>query len=307
MKQPKVAIIIQTCNQEELVKKCLSSLRNKTNYKNYKVYLVDDSGTDKIGKSIKRKFKWIDLTINKKNLGSINSFNKMVIKSIKEYSPDYILHLDDDTEIIEKDFLKKMIDIAESDERIGILGCKLIYPEGNLQYFFKDEKIHFIRAKEKAKDIEETEETFKTREVEDIIGACFLIKISVIDKIGLYDEKFSPIYGEETDFCYRARSKGFKMIYVGNTKVIHYNGFGSSKKILDSGGGKWFLQKRHAIRLEWLNFKVSKIIKFTFIHFGSAVFSKNPFKKLVLLLKAYKEDIKNFKEIKQKRKERCHW
>lgn len=302
--EKKVAIIIQTCNQEELVKRCLSSLKNKTDYNNYKVYLVDDSGTGKIGENIKKKFKWIDLTINKKNLGSINSFNKMVIKSIDEYSPDYILHLDDDTEIIEKDFLKKMINIAESDEKIGILGCKLIYPGGNLQWFFKDGKMHFLKTRQ---NILETKETFKTKEVEDIIGACFLIKRSVIDKIGLYDEKFSPIYGEETDFCYRARSKGFKMIYVGNTKVIHYNGFGSSKKILDSGGGKWFLQKRHGIRLEWLNFKIPKIIKYTCLHFGSAILSKDPFKKLKLLLRAYKENIKNFKEIKQKRKERCHW
>jgi hypothetical protein len=300
--EKKVAIIILTCNQEEILKKCLSSLKEKTDYKNYRVYVIDDSGKDYLSKKTKNEFKWVNFSTNKKNIGYSKSINLGIKKALKEYLPDYFVLLNDDLEFIEKDWLKKMIQIGESNRIIGILGCKLIYPDGSLQWFFKNGKMHFIKTKNNAK---ETEETFRIKEVEDIFGACTVIKKEVVDAIGFYDEAFSPLYGEETDFCYRAGKKGFKIIYVGNTKIIHYGS--ASKKILEFNGGKWFLQKKHAIRLEWLNFRLFKIIKYTFIHFGSAILSKNPFKRLNLLCKAYKENLKNIKEIRQKRKERFSW
>ena len=56
-------------------------------------------------------------------------------KILEEDSPDYILLLNDDMEFIEKNWLKKMVEMGESYENIGILGCKLIYPDGNLQWY----------------------------------------------------------------------------------------------------------------------------------------------------------------------------
>lgn len=300
--EKKVAIIILTCNQPKLVEKCLLSIKNKTDYKNYKVYLIDDSGQGGIGKEMKKKFKRVNVIINKINLGCPKSTNLGIKKALKEYSPDYFLWLNDDVEFIEKDWLKKLVEIAESDEKIGMVGCKLIYPEGNLQWFFKNGKIHFAQSK---KDILETKETFQIKKVKDIFCAVCLIKKKVIEKIGFIDENFSPIYGEDTDFCYRARFKGFKLIYAGNTKVIHYSS--ASAKKSEKSGGKWFLQKKHAIRFEWLNFSMGNIVKYTFIHFGSAMLKKNPLEGIKLLLKAYKENINNFEEIKQKRRERFSW
>ncbi|HPD81643.1 MAG TPA: glycosyltransferase family 2 protein [Candidatus Pacearchaeota archaeon] len=300
--EKKVAIIILTCNQEELLKKCLSSLKEKTEYKNYKTYVIDDSGKDYLSKRIKNNFKWVKFYSNKINLGYSKSINLGMKIALKEYSPDYLLLLNDDMEFIEKDWLKKMIKVGEYNKKIGVLGCKLIYPDRSLQWFFKNGKMHFFKTQN---DIQETKETFKIKEVEDIFGACTLIKKEVVEEIGFFDENFSPLYGEDTDFCYRAGKKGFKIIYVGDTKIIHYGS--ASKKILEFNGGKWFLQKKHAIRLEWLNFKLSKIVKYTFIHFGSAILSKNSFERLKLLFKAYKENLKNIKEIKQKRKERFSW
>ncbi|MCK5624622.1 glycosyltransferase family 2 protein [Candidatus Pacearchaeota archaeon] len=300
--EKKVAIIILTCNQEEILKKCLSSLKKNTNYKNYKVYLMDDSGKGEIGKRIKEKFKWVNLSINKVNIGFSKTINQGIKKIFKEDAPDYILSSNDDIEFIEKDWLKKMVDVAESDKKIGILGCKLIYPGGYLQYFFKNGKIQFLKTKQ---DVLETKETFQIKELKTMMGACFLIKKEVINEIGLFDEKFSPLYGEETDFCYRAGKKGFKIIYVGNIKLIHHGS--ASIKNLKHDGGKWFLQKKHGIRFEWLNFDFFNILKHTIMHFGSAILSKNPFEKSRLLIKAYRENIKNLKEISLKRKERNSW
>lgn len=303
--EKKVGILILTCNQKEMIEKCLLTLKKNTNYKNYKTYVIDDSGKDYLENEFKKKFKWVNFTANKENKGYSKSTNLGIQKILKEYSPDYLLLLNDDMEFLEKDWLKKMVEVSESNEKIGIVCCKLVYPDGNLQWYYKNGKTHFEKT---TKYTEETEETFKIKEVEDVIGACALIKKKVVNEIGFYDEGFTPLYGEDTDYCYRARKKGFKLMYVGNTRVMHWNGsWIKGMRNEDAEKRKWSLQKKHAIRLEWLNFNFFKIIKYTFIHFGSAILSKNPFERLILLLKAYKENFKNIKEIKEKRKERFSW
>ncbi len=287
MKDSKVAIIICTYNQEKLLQKCLESLYKKTNYKNYKVFFVDDSGKGEIGKFVKKKFKKADVTINKKNLGFSGANNVGIKKALKNYKPDYVLLLNDDTEIIEKNWLKKMVEVGEKDKKIGILGCRVLNPNKSLQWP--------LGINEKNKEI---------KEVGEVIGCCLMFKKEVSKKIGLLDEKFNPVYGEESDFCFRAKKAGFKILYTPNSKIIHYGHF-STKTIFPEK--IWYLQKKHGIRLEWLNYGIFKIIKYTIIHFGSAILHKNVIKRLKLLLKAYKENIKNYKEIKQKRKERNSW
>lgn len=279
----KVIIIIATCNQDKLLVDCLKSLK-KTRYNNYKIFLVDDTGKN-LGKKIKKEFN-VDLITTKGFSGQSKVWNLAIKKALKE-DFDYVLLLDDDTKILDKDWLSKLIKVGESNEKIGILGCKVIHPDGSVQYIKND-----------------TKEATVIKEVDDVIGCCFLIKKEVINKIGFFDEKFSPAYGEESDFCFRASKKGFKCIYVGTTKIMHHGG-ATTEKVFNEK--VWFFKKRHAIRMEWLNFDFFKIIKYSFIHIGSAILSNKPIKKLKFLIKAYLENIKDFKEIKMKRKERNNW
>ncbi|MBS3084793.1 glycosyltransferase family 2 protein [Candidatus Pacearchaeota archaeon] len=281
--KPRVIIIIGTCNQDNLLINCLNSLK-KTNYNNYKILLVDDSGRD-IGKKLKKYFRF-DLIVTEGYIGQSKLWNRAIEKSLKE-DFDYVFLLDDDTEILDGNWLSELVKVGESSPKIGILGPRVVFSNGGLQW-----------AKKYAK------EPLAIKEIGDVIGCCFLIKKSVIDKVGFFDEKFSPAYGEESDFCFRASKRGFKLMYVGKTKIMHYGG-ATTKKVFNEK--LWFYKKRHAIRLEWLNFNLIKILRYSIIHVGSAIFDKNPLAKLNLLVKAYKENIENLKEIKAKRYERKKW
>jgi len=301
MENPKVAIIISAYSQKKLLENCLKSLKTKTNYRNYKIYLVDDSGNKKF-ENIKKKFKDLNIIFNKENKGFAKSNNIGIKKALKNYDPDYFLLLNDDTEIIDENWLKKMIEVGEKNKKAGILGCKIIYPDGSLQWVAKNNRIYSF---EKLGNKSSSKEFSKIQEIKNnhIVGTCFLIKKKVIDKIGLLDEKFSPFYGEETDFCYRAYKKGFELIYVGSTILIHH-GKASTEKLKKDY--IWYIKKKNGIRLEWLNYSFFKILKYTFFHFASLFKKKNISfaKKINLLLKAYKENIKDLKEIKTKRKQR---
>lgn len=213
--EKKIAIVISTYNQKDLLKKCLNSLK-KTNYENYKIFLVDDSGDGRIGKYIKKDFRKIDITTTKGNSGFSKVYN-IGMKKALTWSPDYILLLNDDTEIIEKDWLKKMVMVGESDKEIGILGCKLVYLDGSLQNIGG-----YIRKWEIIKEMDGNKK--HAFEVDHVMGAFMLIKRNVINKIGLLDEIYNPYLLEDTDYCLRAREKGFKIVSVPYVKTIHKKG-----------------------------------------------------------------------------------
>lgn len=291
----KVAMVITTYNQEELLIKFLDSLLKKTDYSNYKIYFIDDSGKGEIGAKIRKKFSSIDVTINKENLGCSKSYNYGMKKAIRKYNPNYLLLLNDDMEISDKLWLNKLIDFAEKKEDGGIFGCQIVYPDKSLQWYAKKGKPYLSEHPGK---FSEDPEILKTQEVSNIMGAVLLIKKEVIDEIGLLDEEFSPFYAEESDFCFRASKRGFKIFYVGDIKVIHHKGKSISKLTKED---VWFIKKRNSIRLEWKHYGFLKIIYYTIIHFGS-IFKRDKiskFIKLKLLISAY---IYNFKKIKEIRK-----
>jgi hypothetical protein len=217
MKNKKVAIIICTYNQEKLLRECLLSLKNKTLYKDYKVYFVDDSGKGEIAKKIKKEFKWVNEIANKKNLGFSKSNNVGIKKAIKEYNPDYFVLLNDDCEIIDKNWLNKIIETGEKDKNIGILGCNIRYPDGSLQNlggYLRKWKI----------DLELKDNKKNNFEVDHVMGACLIVKKEVIEDVGMLDEIYSPYLLEDTDYCLRAKKNMWKIISIPDIKIIHKKG-----------------------------------------------------------------------------------
>ena len=214
MKQKKVAIIISACSQGELLDKCLYSIKEKTYYKEYKIFFIDDSGTGNLSKRVKKNFKKIETIVTSGYTGFSVAFNKGIKMALKNYNPDYILLLNDDTKMIQKNWLEEMIKVGESDKRIGILGCQLIYPNRSLQNVGGHISGWAITQISKFKKGE-------ILDVDHIMGAFFLIKREVIDKIGLLDEIYNPYLLEETDYCLRAKKKGFLIKTVTSIKVIH--------------------------------------------------------------------------------------
>jgi len=216
MKNPSVAIIITTYNQIELLFKCLDSLKSKTGYKNYKVFIVDDSGKGKIGREISKRYKWVDVSTNKKNMGFSKSNNIGIKKAIKKINPNYFLLLNDDTEIIQKNWLNELVKVGESDEKIGILGCKIVYPDYTLQNIGG-----YLNKWEIKKELKNRLEVF---DVDHVMGAFMFIKKEVIKKIGLLDEIYNPYLLEDTDYCLNAKRAGFRIVSVGNISIIHKKG-----------------------------------------------------------------------------------
>lgn len=215
--QPNVSIIIVHYGDIKDTKECLRSLE-KLDYSNFEVIVIDN-GTEEELKVQNLKLK-VKLISNKENLGFAGG-NNVGIRYALEKGADYILLLNNDT-AVEPSFLKELVKVGESEEKIGILGPVI--------YYYKSDKIWFAGGKvnwlyTKGEHIQETRNLLrrqagKIQDTNYITGACLLIKKEVIKKIGLMPEEYF-LYLEDVDWCLRARKAGYKCVLVPKAKIWH--------------------------------------------------------------------------------------
>ena len=315
------------------MKLCLDSIKN-TNFKNYKIIIADDSSTDKSSEFIKQNYPNVDFVVNTPNGGYAQNMNNAIIYSIKKYDPNFFMCINNDIIIKDRSWLKELIDVADSNKNVGIIGCQLLYPNGviNNAGEIKDvgNSVHNIRGRG---------EIYRGKydlieEIGLVTGAAFLIKKDVFRKIGFLDEVFF-MGSDDTDFILRSRDKGYKIMYNGKVKLIHLDSFTSNNlkdeklrlttSLYCERGAIYFILKwwkrygvRHAIKLYMehiLGVYVSITDKNTnkkgikYVHFRYNVIKFNDFdlplfKRLIFGIKAEAEGFylykSNYKKIKSK-------
>jgi GT2 family glycosyltransferase len=239
----KIVIIVTNYNGETMKFKnknilwyCFNSIK-KTKYKNYKCIMVDDHSQDHSVKYVKTTFPWTKIIQNKQNKGYTITANIGIKYAIKLYKPKYIILLNNDVIINDANWLKKMIDAAELDEKVGLVTTKLLYPNGNLQCAGSIMKFGII-----PRNIgwnTNTSSNYKgVKEVELIAGAAFLIKSNVINEIGFLDEIFRH-GNDDIEYSIRARKAGFKLVCACDAEIIHLEGF-TAKTISKNKKDKYF-------------------------------------------------------------------
>jgi len=201
---PKVFILILHYGEQSDTLGCLQSLE-KLDYPNFEVLAIDNDPNHRLGE-LKFNYKITKLT-NEKNLG-FSGGNNIGIKYVLKKNADYVLLLNNDT-IIEPQFLKRLVEVGEREEKIGILG-PVIYRCDTNEIHFAGGKINWLY----------TEAKHVLGAVDFITGACLLIKREVIEKIGLMPEEYF-LYFEDTEWCLRARRAGFGCKVVKEARIGH--------------------------------------------------------------------------------------
>jgi hypothetical protein len=197
----------------------LNSMK-KTDYGNYKVVVADGCSTDGSLNHIKKNFPDILLLSDKKNIGLARSLNRAMRFAINKYNPQYILLLNNDLIITDPKWVTKMVEVAEADDRIGLVGCKLVYANGKIQHAGA---VAGLAPHNRGRGETDTGQYDKIEDIGAVTGAVLLIKNTLMEKIGLWDGNFFMGY-EDIDYCLRARNAGFKIIYDGKVELIHLEG-----------------------------------------------------------------------------------
>ena len=247
---PPVSIIILNWNKKVFLEKCLTSIKEKTLYSNFQTVVVDNASSDGSAAFVKENFSWVDVLELKANCGFSVGNNIGISYILNKYDPAYVLLLNNDTEIIQVDWLKRLVQVAQQpNSHVGVIGCQLIYPDGRPQ-----STGNVLTVKGGVDPYLLGVSRPEIYEVDTVTGACILIKREVIDKIGFLDTGFSPFNEEESDYCIRAKRSGYKVIEVSSVKVVHY--FGASIKAVPSEFSR-FISRRNTIRFILLNYPAS--------------------------------------------------
>lgn len=231
---PKVSIVILNWNGKRDTIECLKSLKQIT-YPKYDILVVDNGSTDESVKCFREKYPEIEVLENEKNIGFAGGINVGIRRSI-EKEVDYVLLLNNDI-IVDSGFLDELIEVGESDPKVGILGPKIYY-------YDRPDLLHM---KKRYEGVETPIEAF-------ISGCCFLVKKEVLDKVGLLDEIFF-IFFEETDFFVRVSRNNYKILYVPTKNKVFHKFSPSISKLKD-------ISLYHLARSGIIFFRKNKSLKF---------------------------------------------
>jgi len=220
---PLVSIIIPFKDKSDYLKKCISSIIKKTNKTRYEIILVSnnskETATFEYLNSIKE---FPNITIIKYdsvfNFSAINNF------AAKKAAGEYLLFLNNDTEVITDDWLNYLLMHAQR-EKIGCVGAKLLYPDGTIQHAgvvlgMKGMAGHVFSGLHENQSTSFGLDSW-TRNYLAVTGACLMISKDKFKQVGGYDEKFI-ICGSDVDLCIRVHKMGCQNLYVPYVRLYHF-------------------------------------------------------------------------------------
>jgi GT2 family glycosyltransferase len=192
------------------------------------------------------------------NFGFAEGNNIGIRFALNYLGPDYVLLLNNDT-FVEEKFLENLVEVAETDKKIGIVGPKVCYYHNPTIINSAGVLMNWhagIGTNLGIGDIDNGQFD-KTLDLDALIGVCLLIRASLFKEVGYLDKKFFLLL-EETDFCIRARINNFKVIFHPKSKVYHKEGF--SGKLNPSS---LYLTSRNRLFLIRKHQTVDKILIYT--------------------------------------------
>jgi GT2 family glycosyltransferase len=213
-----VITVILNTNRREDTLEVLDSL-SKSDYPDQHTIVLDNSSTDGSVEAIREVYPAIEIIRLGKNLGYAGN-NNVGIKAAMERKADWVFVLNEDT-ILAPDCLSKLIEAGESNPRIGIVGPMVYHHnEPGVIQSAGGRMDQDWRAWHEGQNQSDRGQYPYPRQVEWISGCAILVRRGVIDQVGSLDERFF-YYFEETEWCLRAREKGWQIWQIPGARLWH--------------------------------------------------------------------------------------
>jgi O-antigen biosynthesis protein len=232
---PKVSLIIPVFEQHMLTFTCLKSIAETCSGIDIEVIVIDDASPTAAEQSL-AGVSGVTFIRNGTNLGFLKNCNL----GARRARGQYVAILNNDI-IVQPGWLYAMLQVFEQQRDVGLVGAKLIYPDGVLQeaggIVWRDGSAWNAGRHDNA----DKPEYNYLREVDYCSGACLLMEKKLWDALGGFDERYAPAYYEDTDLAFRVREAGKRVFYQPRAVVVHFEGKSSGTDVTQG-------VKQHQIR-----------------------------------------------------------
>jgi GT2 family glycosyltransferase len=217
----KVSIIIPFRDQVRLLDGCLSSLPRGT-YRRLQIILVDNGSREQ------RTFRYLQNFAGRRGWHIVRSagpfnFSHLCNKGARRATGDYLLFLNNDTEVVSPDWLQQMLAVGQHP-RVGVVGATLLYPDRTIQHAGLAARdgawTHLYRGRHFA-DPGDHGELRRVRQVPAVTGACLMIRRNLFRHLGGFDERL-PVTGNDVDLCRRVRELGYLVAVTPHARLLHF-------------------------------------------------------------------------------------
>jgi hypothetical protein len=229
-----LAVIIVNWNTRNFLDRCLRSIKENVAGLRIETIVVDNNSGDGSREMAAERHPWARLINSGANVGFARGCNV----GLRVATAPLVLFLNPDTEILPMAF-ERMVEYMRANPEVGALGCKIRDPSGRikqlgLQWFPSP-------LTEMLKVVAVSRSTYRrlprffpyhdpevSGEVKKLFGACLLVRRSVLEQVGSFDERFF-MYCEDVDLCQRIAAAGWRLYYLSEAEILHLGGAASAK------------------------------------------------------------------------------
>lgn len=239
--EPLVSVIIPTRDRVDLVAQAVEGLERGTDYRNLEIVIVDNGSTDP------ETLAYLERSPHRviRDDGPFN-FPRLNNRAAAEARGELLLLLNNDTEPLERGWLRAMVEHAVRPE-VGAVGARLLYPSGKLQHAGVVLGIGGVAGHSHKYLPGNTSGYFHAvdliRNVSAVTGACLLVRREVFHEVGGLDERNLAVAFNDVDFCLRLRERGYLVVYTPHALLTHYEsesrGFDLNPREIDFMLARW--------------------------------------------------------------------
>ena len=256
MNQLDVSLIIVSWNTRDVLRNCLRSVYEQAVQIVFEVIVIDNASSDGSSEMVRAEFPQVVLIENRENHGFASANNQ----GIAIANGRYVLLLNSDTIVLDH-AIDKTVQFADAHPEASVVGCRVLNADRTVQHtcFMFPSLLNMVLSSTYLYKLFPKNKFFgrermlwwdrnDVRQVDVVTGCFMLVRREVVEQVGLMDERFF-VYGEETDWCYRFKQAGYKMVFMPHAEIVHFRGESSkhiaAKTILLKRGSRLLFIKKH--------------------------------------------------------------
>lgn len=248
----RVTIIIPTRDHADILRRCVSSVLARTNYQPLEVVIVDNQSEDERAKEVLEGLRQdprvkVIRYDHPFNFSAINNF------AVRSVEAEYIVFLNNDTEIIDPGWLSAMLEFAQRPD-VGAVGAKLYYPDDTVQHGGVVIGLGGV-AGHAFRGFPRASQGYMGRlkivhNVSAVTAACMMLRRAVFEEVGGFDERLSHAFND-VDLCLRIREKGYLNVFTPYAELYHHESASRGYDLATPERTARFVKEVEFIKARW--------------------------------------------------------